>query len=130
MDFNVTDDALSRDVYVRQRYMQSVQSNIKKFNDEIAEGFELALRPSTYERMHDLNFVIVAFERENGTIHDAPVEVLPWCRAIAIILHDGVPLLNYRVKCGKKCRAKCSLEDALVNDLLDKWVFENAVVQM
>ena len=30
MDSNVTDDALSRDVYVRQRYMQSVQSNIKK----------------------------------------------------------------------------------------------------
>ena len=54
MDFNATDDALSRDVYVRQRYMQSVQSNIKKFNDEIAEGFELALRPSTYERMHDV----------------------------------------------------------------------------
>lgn len=130
MDSNVTDDALSRDVYVRQRYMQSVQSNIKKFNDEIAEGFELALRPSTYERMHDLNFVIVAFERENGTMYDAPVEVLPWCRAIAIILHDGVPLLNYRVKCENKCKTRCSLEDALVNDLLDKWVFENAVVQM
>ena len=130
MDSNVTDDALSRDVYVRQRYMQSVQSNIKKFNDEIAEGFELALRPSTYERMHDLNFVIVAFERENGTMYDAPIEVLPWCRAIAIILHDGVPLLNYRVKCENKCKTRCSLEDALVNDLLDKWVFENAVVQM
>lgn len=130
MDSNVTDDALSRDVYVRQRYMQSVQSNIKKFNDEIAEGFELALRPSTHERMHDLNFVIVAFERENGTMYDAPVEVLPWCRAIAIILHDGVPLLNYRVKCENKCGAKCSSKDALINDLLDKWVFENAVVQM
>ena len=128
MDFNATDDALSRDVYVRQRYMQSVQSNIKKFNDEIAEGFELALRPSTYERMHDLNFVIVAFERENGTIHDAPVEVLPWCRAIAIILHDGVPLLNYRVKCENKCRAKCSLEDALVNDLLDEYLANEEVM--
>lgn len=129
MDCNVTNDALSRDVYVRQRYMQSVQSNIKKFNDEIAEGFELALRPSTYERMHDLNFVIVAFERSNGSIDDTPIEILPWCRAIAIILRDGVPLLNYRVKCENKCRTKCSLEDALVNDLLDEYLANEEVMR-
>lgn len=43
MDSNITDDALSRDVYVRQRYMQSVQSNIKKFNVQLppAQGWRI-----------------------------------------------------------------------------------------
>ena len=125
---NTSDDALSRNVYVRQRYMQSVQSDIKKFDDVIAEDFELAVGPSTHDRLFDMNYMIVAMERSNGSINDAPIEVLPWCRVIAIMLHDGVPLLNYRVKCENRCKTRCSLEDALVNDLLDEYLANEEVM--
>ena len=108
---NTSDDALSRNVYVRQRYMQSVQSDIKKFDDVIAEDFELAVGPSTHDRLFDMNYMIVAMERSNGSINGAPIEVLPWCRVVAIMLHDGVPLLRYRNVMFNK--------NALINDLLD-----------